>query len=232
MLAAVTAGATLGLVNLAHCAAMCGPLSSAASHPAGRSGPVRYQLGRLAGYTFVGALSGHLGRVLQLLSPSSATVWVTSALTAGACLLTARSLLAASANANKPAAGLVQLRGARPHRSVFSLLLGLVPKEPVVLGVLSTLLPCGVLASALLAAVASGDGVSGALLMFAFAAVSGIAVWAAGAGAHLAPRRYAQIFRRTFAYALVVLAALTFYRPIHALTRTPQQSAPHSAACH
>lgn len=226
MLTAVMSGATLGLINMVHCAAMCGPLSSAASLPSGAHRATRYQLGRLVSYAFLGALSGHLGRALRLIAPSSASIWIVAALTAAACLLTARSLFAGSLGSS----GLVQLKTGPQRRSLFALFLQLVPREPFVLGVLSALLPCGVLASAVLAAVATGDAVLGSSLMLAFAAVSGVAVWSATLALQIAPRRFALPVRRVLAVALVAMAGLALYRPIHALSREPHAD-PH-AACH
>lgn len=208
---------------MAHCAAMCGPLSGAVSRSAGKSGLPRYQAGRLASYAFLGAVSGHLGRALQLIVPSRVSLWIPATLAAAACLLTAYSLLKPAA----PGGGLVQLRAAGPRRSLFSLLFALVPKEPLVLGALSALLPCGVLASALLAAVASGDAASGAALLAAFAAVSGAAVWSAGFATQFLPERFGPKLRHALVYVLVLMAALAVYRPIHALTQ-----AEHSVACH
>lgn len=212
---------------MVHCAAMCGPLSSAASLPSSAHRATRYQLGRLASYAFLGALSGHLGRALRLIAPGAASSWIAASLTAAACLLTARSLFAGAS----ASAGLVQLKTGPQRRSLFALFLQLVPREPFVLGMLSALLPCGVLASAVLAAVAAGDAVLGSSLMLAFAAVSGVAVWSATLAMQVAPRRFALPVRRALAFALVAMAGLALYRPIHALTREPHAADPH-AACH
>lgn len=227
MLIAVVTGATLGLLNMVHCVAMCGPLSSAASLPSGAQRATRYQLGRLASYTFLGALSGHLGRALQLITPGAASIWVVATLTAAACLLTARSLFEGA----RAGSGLVQLKAARKNRSLFALFLGLVPREPFVLGMLSALLPCGVLASVVLAAVATGDALLGSLLMLAFAAVSGMAVWSATLAIQLAPRRFALPVRRALALALVAIAGLALYRPLQTLTSVSHAAEPHMA-CH
>ena len=213
MLTAVLSGATLGLVNMAHCAAMCGPLSSAATLPGGGHRPTRYQLGRLTSYGFLGALSGHLGGALQLAAPGAAGVWLFATLTAAACLLTARALLGA-----KSKNGLVQLAASPRPRSAFALLLRLVPREPFVLGLLSALLPCGVLASAVLAAVATGDGVRGMALMLVFAAVSGTVVWGASVAFGVAPRHFNRSVRRALAVVLVAGAGAALYRPIRALS--------------
>jgi sulfite exporter TauE/SafE len=188
---------------------------------------LRYQVGRATSYGFLGAMSGHLGHALRLSVPDAAAVWVVAPLTAAACMLTARSLLRRTPAVD----GLVQLKSTRPRASLFAVLLRLVPREPLVLGMLSALLPCGVLASSLLAAVATGDAWSGMSLMLAFAAVSGAAVWGASAAMQLAPRSFNLSFRRALACALFVFAGLTLYRPIRALTREPHASV-HHAACH
>ena len=224
MLTAVLSGATLALINMVHCAAMCGPLSSAVSLPGGAQRLTRYQLGRLLSYAFLGAMSGHFGRALRLFAPGVASAWLVATLTAAACLLTARSLFGTTSSNS----GLVQLKVGRKPRSVFALLVGLVPREPLVLGLLSALLPCGVLASAVLAAVATGDAVYGMALMLTFAAVSGVVVWSASVAMHLAPRRLALPVRRGLAFALVALAGLTLYRPIQALTREEAPACHHS----
>lgn len=214
---------------MAHCAAMCGPLSSAVSLRASKAGLGRYQIGRALSYAFLGALSGHLGKALQWLTPSALSAWVVASLTAAACLLTARALLRSN---NEPTA-LVQLRTEpQRRRSLFTILAQLVPREPFVFGLLSVLLPCGVLASALLAAVASGSALSGGALMSAFAGVSGLAVLGAGLTTQLVPRRFAAGFRRAIAYALVALALLAVYRPLHALTLPPREAAALGAHCH
>ncbi|HET8933511.1 MAG TPA: sulfite exporter TauE/SafE family protein [Polyangiales bacterium] len=198
-------------------------MSGAVSRAAGTSGLPRYQAGRLVGYAFLGAVSGHFGRALQLIVPSRVSVWIPAALAAAACLLTAYGLLKPTIRGG----GLVQLRATGARRSLFSLLFALVPKEPLVLGAVSALLPCGVLASAVLAAVAAGDAASGALLMAAFAAVSGVAVWSAGFATQILPERFGPKLRHALVYVLVIMAALAVYRPIHALTQ-----AEHSVACH
>jgi sulfite exporter TauE/SafE len=227
MLTAVLSGASLALLNMVHCAAMCGPLSSAVSLPAGGQRLTRYQLGRWVSYGFLGAMSGHVGRALRLFAPGVASAWIVATLTAAACLLTARSLFGVTSSAG----GLVQLKVARKPRSLFALLVALVPREPLVLGLLSALLPCGVLASALLAAAATGDAVLGMALMLTFAVVSGMVVWSASVAMHLAPRRFALPVRRGLACALVALAGLSLYHPIRASTREPHASE-QPAACH
>jgi sulfite exporter TauE/SafE len=230
MFTALMSGLMLGLVNLMHCAGMCGPLSGAVCLRSGRVGLARYQIGRVSSYVFLGALSGHLGRALAVAVPATVSVWLTASLTAAACLLTARSLLRASASATLlPASALCAPRSQQP--SLFALLTSLAPRDPFVFGLLSALLPCGVLASAVLAAVASGSAASGSLLMAAFAFMSGSAVLAAGFVMQLVPGRFAPLFRRGLACALVAIALLSVARPLSALSRTAS-SPSHALHCH
>ena len=231
MFTALMSGSMLGLLNLMHCAGMCGPLGGAVCLRDGRAGLARYQLGRLSSYVFLGALSGHLGRTLAVAVPARVSVWLTASLTAAACLLTARSLLRAASARDSllPADALSAPRSRRG--SLFSLFASLVPRDPFVFGLLSALLPCGVLASAVLAAVATGSASSGSLLMAAFAFMSGSAVLAAGILMQLVPGRFAPLFRRGLACVLVVIALLVVSRPLSALSGVPG-SPPHALHCH
>lgn len=225
MLTAIAAGAMLALVHVGHCAGMCGPLSCAVC---GRTvgSLARYQGGRIAGYALFGALSGHLGRALGVSLQSATGVWMLALLTAAACTFSAWRLLAGSRQR------LFTIR--RPQhqrRGVFASLQRLIPREPMFVGMLTALLPCGVLASAVLAAGATGNGAEGAGLMITFAAISGMAVWSASLISGPVARRFGARVRWTVAGALVLTAALALARPIRALSE-PQASAAHHLHCH
>jgi uncharacterized protein len=207
MSAAFITGATLGLINLPHCAGMCGPLLSASCGQERRTGPLRYQVGRTCSYIGAGALAGHLGQALAFVAPGRVGGWLFAALTAFACLLAARSLLGGGTR-------LVALRTSAPAHSPLLRLLRLVPRDPGLLGLMSVLLPCGLLAAALMAAVTTGSGRGGALLMLGFVASSGIALLGAGWLFQLIPAHTSPTARRIFAFALVLSAALAIARPL------------------
>lgn len=223
MLTALLSGAAFGAFNLAHCAGMCGPLAAAGCSRTGRTGLFRYQLGRTLAYVYAGSLAGHFGRGLALYG-GGWSVWLFALLTAAACVISARSLWRRSGTN-----GLHQLRVGPKPRSLFGTLLRLLPRDPLALGLLSLLLPCGLLAAALLAAIASGSAPAGATFMLGFAAVSGMAVLGTGRlvqlGAAFSLRQ-----RRGLAVVLIVAAALTVGKPLAALGSAHSPSQTH--ACH
>jgi uncharacterized protein len=224
MLAAMLSGLIFGLLNLAHCAAMCGPLAAAGCARTGRAGLVRYQLGRSLAYAYAGAVAGHLGHGLQL-SGAGWTHWLFPLLTAAACIFAARRLLQLRHDT-----GLVRLRSAaREKPSRFARLLGLLPRDPLPLGLLSILLPCGLLAAALLAAVATGNASSGASFMFGFAMSSGGAIVGSGLLAQLATRCPLSA-RRGLACVLLVTAGLAIARPLAA--NSGAKPVAHAHPCH
>jgi uncharacterized protein len=205
MLPALLSGLLFGLLNVAHCAGMCGPLAAAGCAHTGRAGLVRYQLGRSLAYAYAGAVAGYLGQGLAL-HRAPWTDWLFPLLTAAACVFAALGLLQLRRDG-----GLVRLRAARSKPSWFARLLGLLPRDPLPLGLLSVLLPCGLLASALLAAVALGNATAGASFMLGFAASSGGALLGSGWLAQFAARGSVSV-RRGLACVLLVIAGLAIAR--------------------
>ncbi|HEX2678708.1 MAG TPA: sulfite exporter TauE/SafE family protein [Polyangiales bacterium] len=228
MLQDVITGALLGVFALPHCALMCGPLASAACSRNSRSAPLRYQLGRTAGYALAGFASGQLGRVIGVAAPSPFTIMFFSLLSALACLYVARSFL----RAGQPNVELVTLGTAPRSRVRTGLLARVLPKEPLALGALSALLPCGVLGAALVSAVATASGERGALLMLGFVTSSGVALVTASAVMRLVPRA-SDGLRRFAAGALVVLAIVSVGRPLHAYVSARASGVAHPVMhCH
>lgn len=142
----------LGFLGSLHCLGMCGGFVMGLAN---RRHHFNYQLGRLAGYAFVGAVLGTAGMTLRQVFP----VWGQ------------RTALVA--------AGLVMIAlGCGLHLRplpVGRLLpwLGRLVKEKsrqasVLLGMFTSLLPCGLLYAAYARTVASGNPLEGALLMAAF----------------------------------------------------------------
>jgi sulfite exporter TauE/SafE len=112
------------------------------------------------------------------------------------------------------------------------LLARVLPKEPLALGALSALLPCGVLGAALVSAVATASGERGALLMLGFVTSSGVALVTASAVMRLVPRA-SDGLRRFAAGALVVLAIVSVGRPLHAYVSARASGVAHPVMhCH
>jgi len=167
----------LGALGSAHCLVMCGPLACAASadepivlgraaqdrHAQRRRAAVAWHLGRIAGYTAVGALLGTFGRGVSMALTRSITPalpWVL----AGALLLSA--LVPRQAWSHLPT-----LPGGTQIRRLWRWLRVNISQVPraALLGALTPLLPCGLLYAMFAAAIASGSTGQGAVLGGAFA---------------------------------------------------------------
>lgn len=156
-----------------HCAAMCGPTMAAVSRfgPEGRAGlstQAAYHLGRLTTYLALGAVGGLLGGTLDL-AGNAAGLGRVSALVAGVVLI----LWGASSFVSRP--NLVKLGRKAPARigSLFGRALAGLARFPalsraLLLGLSTTLVPCGWLYAFVAAAAGTGSPLSAVGVMFAF----------------------------------------------------------------
>ena len=166
----------MGLAGGPHCIAMCGAACAGigqAAAPRSAQAIGLFQLGRVAGYSALGALAAASMQGLGWLTVHSAAlrpVWTmvhVAAILLGLMLLIfARQPVWLDQGARRVWAA---VRGATQR-------LGLA--APLGLGVAWALLPCGLLYSALLLAALSGGPVAGAVSMAMFALAS--AVWLVG----------------------------------------------------
>lgn len=161
----------LGLGGSAHCAAMCGT----ACHGVTGRDPRRrllFHAGRIGGYVGAGAVAGAAGQSLGWLAGHSAAlrpVWVLFHL---AVLAWGLSLLVL---ARQP----VWVEGAA--RAAWQRVRPAAGRAAFVAGALWTLLPCGLLWSALLVASLTGGAAQGgaAMALFAAATLPGLTLWPA-----------------------------------------------------
>lgn len=142
-----------GLVGSPHCVGMCGPFVAAAS--ASRGGGAAWHAGRLGTYAVLGAVAGGTGASVP------GPVWLSSAiaalLTLGFALVLAGIVPAPQVDLpGRGALGALVRRADHPSR--------------LLLGVVSGLMPCGLVWSALALAVAAGGALPGAAVMVAFGA--------------------------------------------------------------
>jgi sulfite exporter TauE/SafE len=175
---------TLGVLgSAAHCVGMCAPFVLLVSRryalPAGRhtaaSSQVWYTAGRLTTYAVLGAAAGAFGGLVQ---QAGAFVGLqrTAALVAGAALVvSAAASLLAAAPFSAPSRLLSRATAAFGAR---------MPGHPLWLGLVLGLLPCGLLYSAVVAAMTRDGALAGAAAMAAF----GLGTAPALAGVALADR--------------------------------------------
>jgi sulfite exporter TauE/SafE len=219
---AIASGLALGIASAPHCFAMCGPLAAfaAGTEPSTRATRIaRHQLGRLLAYAALGAVAAESGAwVARLVAPRWMSI-VLGALLALGMLATAFELTRGR-RASRPVA-----LGRAPRTPLVARVLNRLPREPMLVGAVAALLPCGSLYGGLLAASGTGSAANGAWAMAAFALASGVGLVAATS---LASRASSLTARRVLASALVVGAMLVALRPIAVAT----QPSSATSVCH
>jgi len=157
----------MGLAGGPHCVAMCGAACAGISQAAGphkNSALWIFQMGRVVGYSALGALAAASLQGLGWLTVQSAALRPVWSLFHVAALILGLMLLL---QARQPVWLENTARGVWARTRSFAANQG--RGAPLVLGVLWALLPCGLLYSALLVAALAGDPVGGAMVMGLFA---------------------------------------------------------------
>ena len=172
----VVTALVMGLAGGPHCIAMCGAACAGigqAAAPRGTQAIGFFQLGRLLGYSALGALAaasmqglGWLTVHSAALRPAWTMVHVAAVLLGLLLLVQARQPVWLESGARRVWA---RVRAATQS-------LGLA--APLGLGVAWALLPCGLLYSALMVAALAGGVADGAAVMALFALGSGVSLWA------------------------------------------------------
>lgn len=166
----------MGLAGGPHCIAMCGAACAGIGQAAGErktSAMWNFQLGRVMGYSALGALAAASMQALGWLTVQSAAlrpVWTmfhVATFAIGLLLLW---------KAQQPV--WLEQAGRGLWRRVRALAAGHGYGLPLVLGALWTFLPCGLLYSALLVAALTGSALEGALVMALFALGTSVSMMA------------------------------------------------------
>ncbi|MBI2391325.1 MAG: sulfite exporter TauE/SafE family protein [Deltaproteobacteria bacterium] len=199
LVTAIVAAAGLGLASTFHCAAMCGPLVGASCSKDGRLDASRsgaYAGARALGYGVVGGIAGALGAPLA--GSWQAPVRVLAA-AAAAFVIARAGVRLVRGRRGQSAPELVQLGRKAPPRRAF---------PPALLGLVTSVFPCGALIGALVLASATGSAVAGASAMITFAITSLPGLLVAVVGAASLAGRLGRLRRFTGAL-LIVLAGVT-----------------------
>lgn len=147
-----------GAANSVHCACMCGPLALA--FQGGAKGAVSYHLGRTIAYGAVGVVLGSIGSALGTKGLGAPSAWVAFVLAAGLLLL----VFVGERGALKiPGLGRVVQSTIARTRAMSPLV------RCGMLGLLTPLLPCGLLWAACAGAAVAGSGLGGGSVMTGFA---------------------------------------------------------------
>jgi sulfite exporter TauE/SafE len=164
------------LLGSLHCVGMCGGFVAVYSTGAGGSRVrsllphLAYHFGRLLTYALWGSLAGSLGALLDLAGHAVGVARV-AAIVAGLLMVTwGLAMLAARLGASLPRLW----KGSKPNATSWlaKLLSHLTEQPPVtralLLGLSSTLLPCGFLYAFVITAAGTGSALHGAMVMTAF----------------------------------------------------------------
>jgi uncharacterized protein len=175
----------MGLAGGPHCAIMCGAACTGIGRASGGvagAGKTRalwiFQAGRVIGYSVLGGLAAASMQGLGWLSVQSAAlrpVWtlfhVAAALLGLMLLWQARQPVWLEKSGRKVWRGARAITGSGPSGKLHG-------AAPLLIGALWSLLPCGLLYSALLVAAMSGNPLKGASVMALFALGSGVSLMA------------------------------------------------------
>ena len=166
----------MGLAGGPHCVAMCGAACAGLGQAAGERRVQAlsvFQLGRLLGYSLLGALAAMSVQGLGWLTTQSAAIrplWTLLHLAAMALGILLMLQARQPVWLDQPARRLwAKVRQFQARRGALA---------PLLVGVLWALMPCGLLYSALLVAALSGHAAEGAMTMALFAVGSSVSLWA------------------------------------------------------
>lgn len=197
---------TLGLLGgFGHCVGMCSPFvlfvsRRYAAPEAGRGAAFRaqlwYTLGRVVTYVLLGALAGALGGAVQL-AGTLLGLQRAASVVAGALLV-----LWAVAALSDLVPGFSA--GGRLFGRLAKAFHGNAPGHPLATGLFLGLLPCGLLYSALLAAVARGGALQGSLALLLFGLGTAPALLGLSLADELLARRRALLNRLSQAFVLAM----------------------------
>ncbi len=196
----------LGLLGgFGHCVGMCSPFVLFVSRryappPAGRTAAFIAQLwytaGRIATYAVLGALAGALGGVVQM-AGALAGVQRAASIVAGGILLVWAVAALSDLVPGLEAGGSLFARVAGRLR-------GRAPGHPFLIGLFLGLLPCGLLYAAVIAAVARGGALEGAIALALFGAGTAPALLGVSLADALLARNRALLNRLSQVFLLVM----------------------------
>lgn len=193
----------LGLLGgFGHCVGMCSPFvlvvsrSSAARGTSPAIAQLWYTTGRLLTYAALGAIAGALGSVIEL---AGTLIGIQrAAIVIGGIVLVTWSLGSLSALGRR-----LQDRGAW-FAVVAGRMRSYVPSHPLAVGLVLGLLPCGLLYSAVIAAVAVGGALAGATSLAIFGLGTAVALLAISLADELLVRHRPAFNRLSQVFVLVM----------------------------
>lgn len=175
----------IGLLSGVHCIGMCGGIMLT------QKNAVAYNAGRLFGYTVAGAVFGAIGTVITYDAQFKSMLFT---ICGGLVVIIGLMMW-----------GVPFLRQISPELTKAGRFKG---GRPLVIGLLTGLMPCGALASMWLFAAASGSAAKGAESMFAFGLGTCVFMLAFGAFGALVPAKYNKYILKSGTVLIVTLGLI------------------------
>jgi sulfite exporter TauE/SafE len=200
---------------------------AACSRASQRHAPLHYQAGRVVGYAFIGALSGHVGRTLSSVQLAGWLPLLLAFATATVLILSAWRIAQSTLPRPEP---LLTLRTQPPRASWWTRLQRLLPTHPAVFGLSTAMLPCGALAAALLVSANHAAPVPAAITMAGFALTTAPATFAVAWLMQRLPQLRSPRLLRFASVALVAMAISLVAPPLMRLATHPHDAA--ALRCH
>jgi sulfite exporter TauE/SafE len=208
-----------GLAGSLHCIGMCGPLAAigcrSSLFKSSLSGPLFFVLGKLLSYSVLGLLAGLLGSVIVgsgLLGRATAIVSL-----AGGAMMLAVILWSRVRRSTSVSSPLVAL-------TKFAMRAG--KSAPLLLGISAALLPCGLLYAMVARSAASGESISGMMLMQAFGLGTTPALLGLGAMMRWIPQRWSRFGNLAGEIVLALSGAILIWRGVAGLMAAPETAPP------
>ena len=205
----ISIGFVTGMLGSAHCVGMCGPIALAL--PVGNTNKylslLLYNLGRAFTYSILGLLPGLLGFSLQLAGLSQ---WISISL--GVILLL--FVIFGYGRKFETLAAKIPLFG-RLKQSIGKLFKKSGYSNLFVIGLLNGLLPCGLVYTALLLSVGTGEPAAAALFMFMFGMGTLPAMYLLSVFGNSLSMSFRQKLRKAVPYMLGIVAILLIIRGLN-----------------
>jgi sulfite exporter TauE/SafE len=211
----------LGLGTSLHCVSMCGPLVLTYAVKGEQGGPwhrkltpnIAYQLAKMVSYMIVGLLLGAVGGLFNLDGIRPYVMFVAGAFMIVLGLGMTGRVPWAARFTPKPPRWLISALSKMRRKATADAAQGeSALATPVVFGLMTGLLPCGPLMAAQVAAATSGNAVSGALGMAAFALGTAPLMIAFGTAGSLIPLAWKQRMMTALAIGVMVFGLVFINR--------------------
>jgi uncharacterized protein len=213
-----------GMFGSLHCVGMCGPivLAYATQRRAAQADAPRgvlatlpmhllYNGGRVLSYAAVGAVVGALGGTITSLRGIG--VWVS--VVAGVVTIVAGVLLLGIFSTSSLWKGGERSWFRRFHLRTIGRVLALrSPGAPLLIGLLTPFLPCGLLYAMVISAAATGSAWNGAMMMLAFGAGIVPALLATGIASSFFGTRLRASANRIAAFTIILMGILLIFRGV------------------